>query len=91
VERASGSAGATLEPGVVAGYDRCDPVERSREWSCDVMDRGGSAGATYRVRVRPASSCWEGQLSHDYSEAGMPGRIAGCVNRWEWTLTDLLV
>jgi hypothetical protein len=43
-----------------------------------------------RVRVRNGSSCFDGRLTADYGEGGMPRRIRGCVYRWQWSVFDLL-
>lgn len=80
VEEASGSAGGLLNHG------RCRPTRAPREWRCEVTDSAGSGGATYTIRLRPGSSCWDGVLTNDASEGGMPKTIEDCVRRWQWSL-----
>jgi hypothetical protein len=63
-------------------HRECRREPNPRVWLCDVEDPGGSAGgATYRVRVRPGSSCWRGRA--DVHTQGLPRRISGCVYRRE--------
>ena len=85
VERESGSAGS-----LVGGADHCRRLRTARTWKCSVHDSAGSGGVDYRVRVRSGSSCFDGLLTTEYGEGGMPKRISGCVYRWQWTLLDLL-
>ena len=79
VEDASGSAGLIFKD-----EGRCRPW-RGREglWRCTVRDAAGSGGATYRVRMRSGSSCWDARLTDDDSEGTMPEMLDGCVYRWE--------
>ena len=53
-------------------------------------DSSGSGGVDYEVRVRDGSSCFDGRLTAARGEGGMPGRISGCVYRWQWNVFDLL-
>ena len=85
VQSASGSAGSTL-----GNAGRCRSGSQTREWRCDVDDAGGSGTATYSIRVRAGSSCWNGRLTGGDGEGGMPKRISGCVHRWQWSLFDLV-
>jgi len=84
VENASGSPGALFDD-----RERCLRPRRARDWRCQVMDDEASGGmVTYRVRLRPQSSCWVGQIRNDYPGSGMPTSIEGCVYRWQWRLLD---
>jgi hypothetical protein len=85
VDRESGSAG-----GLLGDRDRCRRVDSLRTWTCSVSDSAGSGGVDYRVKVRSGGSCFDGQLTADYGEGGMPHRISGCVHRWQWSLLGAL-
>jgi hypothetical protein len=78
LEDKTGSAGLIFED-----KGRCRKRSRPLLWRCTVRDREGSGGATYRVRMRPHSSCWDARLTEDESEGGMPDLLDGCVYRWE--------
>jgi hypothetical protein len=85
VERESESAGQTFD-----SDERCREV-RNSIWRCSVTDQEGSGGATYRVQLRPNSSCWDATLAADDSEGGMPESLAGCVYLWQWSLAGSLL
>jgi NDP-sugar pyrophosphorylase family protein len=85
VERQSGSAG-----NLFGTTDRCRRLDAARTWRCSVYDSAGSGGVDYRVRARSGSSCFDGRITADYGEGGLPKRISGCVYRWQWSAFDLL-
>lgn len=70
----------------VIGPQRCRRAADD-EWSCGVWDGAVSGNVSYRVRLRPGSSCWDARI---------PGRPAislsrtldGCVHRWQWSVED---
>lgn len=83
VEAASGSAGsASFAPGA------CRRQRLPGRWACEVVDPSGSGPMGYAVRVRPGSSCWSARLAFG---GGEQSEVDGCVRRWQWTLTDLLL
>jgi hypothetical protein len=80
VERTAGSA-------LPRYRGRCRRARRSGDWRCTISDHEGSGGVTYRVSVRPGSSCWHGEIVEDLSEgAPMPRKIDDCVHLWQWSL-----
>lgn len=85
VARESGSASSIL-----GGSPSCRRLRASRTWSCVVFDASGSGAVEYRVRVRPASSCFDGRITGNFGEGGTQSRIGGCVYRARWKLLDLL-
>jgi hypothetical protein len=85
VERQSGSAG-----NIFRMPERCRRRRADGTWKCSVSDSSGSGGVDYKVRVRNGSSCFDGRLTADYGEGGVPKRISGCVYRWQWNVFDLL-
>lgn len=93
VDRKTLAVSVTLRSGsvgpLVDKWGACARRTRST-WRCTVVDTGDSGGATYRIDVRSGSSCWRGRLARDFSEAGMPREIAGCVHRWQWSLLSAL-
>lgn len=84
VERESDSAGQVLDDD-----GRCREL-RNLIWRCSVTDQEGSGGATYRVRLRSDSSCWDARLAADGPEGGMSETLTGCVYLWQWSLLDAL-
>jgi hypothetical protein len=86
VERASGSAGALFEE-----VDACVKRRRPGSWDCSVLDREGSGGADYRVRVAAGATSWTAHRTADYSEGGMPKRVRGCLRGDRWSPWDLLL
>lgn len=85
VEDAAGSVGAGLDT-----TSACVGRPRPGTWRCDIGDTRGSGGAGYRVTVTGAGPCWTARLVDDYSEEGMPGRVAGCVRGERWVPWDLV-
>lgn len=55
-------------------------------WTCTPRDDSGGR-ATYAVKLRPGSSCWDAQLRKSFSsEVEPPQELSGCVRRWQWSL-----
>jgi hypothetical protein len=70
VEDETGSG--ALAPGT------CDR-QGAKTWSCSIMDRSGSGGATYGVTVT-SDRCWRARLTKNYGEPGMPEKASGCIH-----------
>jgi len=57
-----------------------------RVWHCMAYDDSGG-GATYEVKLRPGSSCWNGRMTQNASyEVDPPRELGGCVRRWQWSI-----
>jgi hypothetical protein len=67
----------------------CRRTARPDEWRCSVADPSFSGSLIYRVRVRPASSCWDGRLVSGTEGRYGDGTVSGCVHRWQWSLLGL--
>jgi hypothetical protein len=72
------------------GPDPCRLTDRVGVYRCRVGDGEGSGTATYSVRLRPGSSCWDARRLIDASEGGMPRNPDGCVRAWQWSPQRLL-
>jgi hypothetical protein len=97
VDRASlwrGVAAASGSASALPGFDDGGCVRKGpRTYDCSVSDPEGSGGGTYRVTVRPGSSCWTARHlgGHGAEERRLPDAVDGCVRRWEWSLADLVL
>jgi hypothetical protein len=70
-----------------AGLGDCRRTSGARDWRCTVADPAGSGIASYWVRVRKDSSCWDAHFAVVHSDEGMPPMdMSGCVYRWQWRL-----
>ena len=85
VGRASGSPEELLR-------DRgaCRRTGHADGWRYEVTGREGSGAASYRVVVRPGSSCWDERLADDSDTKGMPREVGDYIHRWQWSLVSLL-
>ncbi|MDA0184902.1 hypothetical protein OJ997_31655 [Solirubrobacter phytolaccae] len=55
-------------------------------WHCMAYDDSGG-GASYEVKLRPGSSCWDGRRLQNASyEVDPPRELSGCVRRWQWSI-----
>jgi hypothetical protein len=54
-------------------------------WTCHVGDTAGAGSTTYRVVVKPGTSCWTADVIVDDSETPRHD-LTGCVHRWQWTI-----
>jgi hypothetical protein len=85
VERQSCSAG-DLFSHVATGV-----VDVQAGGKCEVLRGRLRRQRRRRLRGRVGTQfCFDGRLTADYGEGGMPGRISGCVYRWQWNVFDLL-